>query len=277
MDIDEPGLCEVSALEAVGEGDRRKDVDAVVRTPCPWFEAHDNPLRYAAKVAGRRRPGMVRADLGVERRWRGGEPYAVSPWVGLGVEQTFTRNFRFGLFTRHWDTRHHEGEKERDPRGRSLGIYVASRIGPGALTARGAFSRETPERRDLRWTSREASLGYGANVGRDWSLAVRVRRSATRFEGEHPLFLKRREDRTHGTSVTTDNLTPQKARSSSCSASPARAIGENSSACSTPTENSPRPRWRSSTAHPVKRHVSASTAKSRRCSAIAKRSVIPAT
>jgi len=168
-----------------------------------WASVSAGPrARYAVEIAGRRRPGTVSADAGVERRWRGGTPWSVSLWGGLGLEQTVTGTWRFGLFTRHWSTRYDAGGKGRDPDGRRHGLHVTRRLGPGYLTAGGAFSRETPERRDLRWRSREAWLGYTASAGRDVRLSIRVHGAETSFDGAHPLLLKRREDRTRGVSTT---------------------------------------------------------------------------
>ena len=168
-----------------------------------WANASIGPrMRYAVEVAGRRRPGTVRADVGVERRWRGGRPYAVSLWGGLGLEQTVTGTWRLGLFTRYWSTRHDEGSKDRDPPGRRHGLYLTRRAGPGDLTAGGAFSRETPAQRDLRWTSREAWLGYAVGIGRDVRLSVRIHGAETSFGDVHPLFGKRRRDRSRSASLT---------------------------------------------------------------------------
>ena len=176
------------------------DASAYNRT---WASASIGPrVRYAVEVAGRRRPGTARADAGIERRWRGGKAYAVSLWGGLGLEQTVIGTSRLGLFTRYWSTRHDEGGKDRDPPGRRHGLYLTRRLGPGDLTAGGAFSRETPARRDLRWTSREAWLGYAADIGRDLRLSVRVHGAETSFGGSHPLFGKQRRDRTRGASLT---------------------------------------------------------------------------
>ena len=168
-----------------------------------WVNASIGPrMRYALRIAGWRRPGTARADVGIERRWRGGEPYAVSLWGGLGLEQTVNGTWRLGLFTRYWSTRHDEGSKDRDPPGRRHGLYLTRRLGPGDLTAGGAFSRETPARRGLRWTSREAWLGYTAGIGRDVRLSVRIHGAETSFGDVHPLFGKRRRDRTRNARLT---------------------------------------------------------------------------
>jgi len=68
--------------------------------------------------------------------------------------------------------------------------------------AKGALSRETPRRRDLRWRSREAGIGYQAHLGSDWSISVEARRTVTEFTGEQPLFLVRRKDRTWSADAT---------------------------------------------------------------------------
>ena len=159
-------------------------------------------LRYTAEIAGRNRPGLLLADFGVERRWRGGEPYARGLWVGLGVEQTIDRDWRGSVFPRLWTTRFDEEGDAADPRGRSLDLYVARRIGGGWLTVGGKLSRESPDRPDLRWTSRALSLRYATTIGPDWSLTARAGLTRTSFDEAAPLFLMRRKDRTHDLGIT---------------------------------------------------------------------------
>ena len=159
-------------------------------------------LRYAAEIAGRNRPGLLLADFGVERRWRGGEPYARGLWVGLGVEQTIDRDWRAGVFPRLWTTRFDEESDAADPSGRSLDLYVARRIGGGWLTFGVKLSRESPDRPDLRWTSRALSLRYAATIGRDWSVAARAGLTRTSFDEVTPLFLEQRKDRTPELGIT---------------------------------------------------------------------------
>ena len=168
-----------------------------------WASVSTGPrFLYAVQIAGRRRPGLLRADLGVERRWRGGDPYAASVWAGFGVEQSITRDWRVGASPRVWITRYDEGARDAQPWGRSLGLYVSRRVGPGWLTAGGKVSRETPERRSLGWRSREASLRYAANLGENWSVTLRASRTKTKLEDEAWLFLKRREDKTRTIGLT---------------------------------------------------------------------------
>ena len=157
---------------------------------------------YAIRLAGRRRPGLFRADVGVERRWQGGDGYTAGVWTGLGVEQNVGRNWRVGMVPRAWITRYDEGAEGAQPHGRSLGLYVARRAGPGWLTVHGKVSRETPEWRTRRWVSHEASVRYAIEIRRDWSVAVQAGLTKTEFDDEEPLFLTRREDRTHSIGVT---------------------------------------------------------------------------
>ena len=164
-----------------------------------WASLSVGPrLGYTARIAGRERPGLVRADLGAERRWRGGDPYASSLWARLGVEQAITADWRIGGFSRLWITRYDGESGGLDPPGRSLGLHVGRRIGPGWLTAGGTLSGEKPSSRSRRWTSYEASLVYAAELGRDWRVSARTRLAETTFDAVDPVFLVRREDRTRG-------------------------------------------------------------------------------
>ena len=52
---------------------------------------------YAAPFAGRARPGPLAADIGVDRRWRGGSGYATNLWAGLGLGQTLDADWRAGV------------------------------------------------------------------------------------------------------------------------------------------------------------------------------------
>ncbi len=168
-----------------------------------WANLSSGPRAgYAVEIAGRRRPGLVYADLGVERRWRGGDAYAASLWAGVGVDQAVAGDWRAASSTRFWTTRHDAARDDTDPHGRSLGLRVSRRIGPGWLTAGGTLSREAPKRQNLRWTSREASLAWAGYFGRDRALSIRARLAETRFDGKQPLFLTRREDRTRGLGLT---------------------------------------------------------------------------
>ena len=168
-----------------------------------WANLSTGPrLPYMTEIAGLRRPGLLSADLGIQRNWRGGDGYTRGLWVRLGVEQTVDRDWRLGGFPRYWITRYDEGTDTANPRGYSLDLYVARRIGSGWLTVGGKVSRESPEKEDLRWTSRAASVRYVASIGRNWSVSVGAGLTKTTFDAEAPLFFARRDDRTHDISMT---------------------------------------------------------------------------
>ena len=156
-------------------------------------------IGYALTFAGRPQAGLLRADIGAERRWRGGDGYAARLWAGAGVEQTLAPGWRAGVSPRIWLTRYDGGGK---PRGASLDLFAARRAGPGWLTAGARLSRETSRLRMQRWRSRAASLGYAAEFGRNWSVALRAAYTRTRFDAEQWLFGARREDRAREASLT---------------------------------------------------------------------------
>ena len=168
-----------------------------------WLRASFGPrLRYSTELAGRARPGMLLADAGAERRLRGGDGYATSLWTGLGVRQTFTRDWNAGLFTRLWITRYDGEDDDVDPIGRSVAVNVRRGVGPGWLTLGGALSRESPEIRSRRWTSHRLSADYAADVGGGLNLALRGSLTRTRFDDDHSLFRVRRDDRSYAAGLT---------------------------------------------------------------------------
>ena len=168
-----------------------------------WASLSAGPrLGYTVRIAGRERPGQIRADLGAERRWRGGDPYASSLWARLGAEQAITGDWRIGGSLRLWITRYDGESGDLNPDGRSLGLHVGRRIGPGWLTVGGTLSREEARSRSRRWTSHGAWLAYAAEFGRDWRVSARSRLAETTFGAADPVFLVRREDRTRGLDLT---------------------------------------------------------------------------
>ena len=168
-----------------------------------WASLSTGPrLRYAAEMAGRIRSGLLLADLGIQRNWRGGDGYTRGLWAGIGVEQTIDQDWRVGGFPRVWHSEYDQGGDDAKLRGRSLDFYFARRIGSGWLTVGRKVAREAPERGDLGWNSRAASVRYATNIGRDWSLSAGAGLSRTTFDAVAPLFLTRREDRTRNISLT---------------------------------------------------------------------------
>ena len=153
-------------------------------------------LPYSVAIAGRQRPGLIRAKIGAERWWRGGAEYAISPWASLELEQAFQRNWRIGASPRVWATYYDEGAADIDAVGRSIALNIARRVGIGWLTASGRVSREKPKRQSRRWASTEVSLRYATHIGRNWSISAWTGLSRIGFDAVEPLFRKRRKDRT---------------------------------------------------------------------------------
>ena len=164
-------------------------------------------IAYTMEVTGRRRPGLMYAELGGERRWRAGNGYSVAVWGELGMEQALDRDYRLGIAPRVWVTRYDEGIDGVSPRGRSLNLYFERRFGVGWLRVNGEISRETPNWRTPGWVSREASIRYGMNAVRDWSLSIRASVTRTEFGGSEPLFLRPREDFTRSINLTASHRT----------------------------------------------------------------------
>ena len=161
--------------------------------------------RYAMTLAGQRQPGMVRADLGGERRWRGGDSYAVSGWARLGLEQALNRNWRVNAAARVWDTRYDHLHNDLDPFGQSLELRLTRNIGIGYLTAGAEIARESTESPNLRWQSWGTSLAYTTIIRQNWNLSAKASRHERYYKGENPLFRKRREDRTLAATLTVSN------------------------------------------------------------------------
>lgn len=168
-----------------------------------WASVSTGPrVPYAVQVGKRRRPGLARADLGVERRWRGGEGYETALWLGLGLDQTLAQDWRAGCFSQVWATRHDGGAGLGEPPGRSLGLYAARRLGPGWLTASTRASRQRSKIPTAAWRSHEAAVRFTVNLGRNVSFSTQAKLTRTRFDGENRLFRTSRKDRTRGLDLT---------------------------------------------------------------------------
>ena len=159
-------------------------------------------LHYTAEIAGRLRPGLLLADLGIQRSWCGGVGCSSGLWARIGVEQSVDWNWRVGGIPRVWIMRYDEETSAANPVGRSLDLYILRRIGAGWLKVGGSIAREKPRDRLLRWTSRSASIRYDVDIGANWGLSVDGSLTRTTFDTEALLFLTRREDRTHNISLT---------------------------------------------------------------------------
>ena len=171
-----------------------------------WLTLSSGPRwRYAMNLAGQRRPGMVRADIGAERRWRGGDNYAVSGWARLGLDQTLNGNWSAGASARVWETRYDKLDSDLDPFGQSLDLSLVRHLGLGYLKAGARLAQETPDRRNLRWQGWGTSLGYSTTLGQNWNLEALAYIDERYYKGTYPLFRERRKDQTIIANLTVSN------------------------------------------------------------------------
>ena len=171
-----------------------------------WLSLSSGPRwRYAMTLAGERRPGMVRADIGGERRWRGGDEYAISGWARLGLEQAINRNWSAGTSARVWETRYDKLDSDLDPFGQSVELNLTRRLGIGYLQAGARLAQELTDRRNLQWQGWGTSLDYATILGQNWNLKAQAYIDERYYEGTYALFRKSRRDRTYLASLTVSN------------------------------------------------------------------------
>ena len=171
-----------------------------------WLSLSSGPRwRYAMTLAGERRPGMVRADVGGERRWRGGDEYALSGWARLGLEQAINRNWSAGASARVWETRYDKLESDLDPFGQSVELNLTRRLGIGYLQAGARLAQELTDRRNLQWQGWGTSLDYATILGQNWNLKAHAYIDERYYEGTYALFGESRRDRTWLASLTVSN------------------------------------------------------------------------
>ena len=171
-----------------------------------WLSVSSGPRwRYAMTLAGERRPGMVRADIGGERRWRGGDGYAVSGWARLGLEQALNDQWSAGASARVWETRYDRLDQDLDPFGQSVEFNLVRRLGLGYLQAGARLAQEITDRQNLRWQGWGTSLDYATVLGQNWNLKAQGYIDERYYEGIYALFGESRRDRTYLASLTVSN------------------------------------------------------------------------
>ena len=167
-----------------------------------WAKVSAGPrVNYTVENVGFNRYGLLQANLGVERRWRGGNTYASGIWILLSLEQDILRDFRAGMSSRYWLTRYNEAVNNYT-QGSSFGLYISRRINSWWLKVHARNSREPPGKYTFGWVSHEKSIQCSTNIGQDWNLSIRVGLGKTRFNGVIPLLLKQRYDETRDIYLT---------------------------------------------------------------------------
>ena len=148
---------------------------------------------------------MVRADIGAERRWRGGGNYAVSGWARLGLDQTLNGNWSAGASAVSGKPVMTNWIATWTPFGQSLDLSLVRHLGLGYLKAGARLAQETPDRRNLRWQGWGTSLGYSTTLGQNWNLEALAYIDERYYKGTYPLFRERRKDRTIIANLTVSN------------------------------------------------------------------------
>lgn len=171
-----------------------------------WLNFSTGPqLYYLMDVAGQRLSGQAGADVGYEKRYRGGDPYSGSIWVRLSARQTLSRQLSVGGYVRYWDTRYSEGSSRLEPKGQALNLYAERFFQSTRVTAGWTVSTEHPDRITQRWKSHQGMIGYETVFRQTWRMSVVATLSENRYKGVDGLFGKRRKDQHRNLHVTVSN------------------------------------------------------------------------
>ena len=156
-------------------------------------------VRYFVGGAGQRPLfGQVNMDIGVRKQFHGGDGYSHTGWIGIGIDQALSPDWRVGTYASRWITGYNDADAHVEPVGMSLYLGVSLRVGPGWLTLGGRASRETPKRENRRWKAREAIVSYGATLWRDLRVSARASLGERQYDGKEALVQKQREDDIYG-------------------------------------------------------------------------------
>ena len=156
---------------------------------------------HALDFAGIRRPGGIRADIGVERHWRGGQGFSATAWTGLSAQQSLSARWQAELAAHAWKTWHDGQPAHVDPDAFSLRAFATRGLRRGQLTLGLGASRERPERPFLRSRAVELSADTLLRFGSDWTVRAWVRSAWSRHDARQPLFGVLRRDSTLGARV----------------------------------------------------------------------------
>ena len=164
-----------------------------------WFHLMD--------LAGQKLPGHAGAEIGYEKRWRGGDPYSGSAWIRFSARQSLPGHWALGGYLRYWDTRYSEGSSRLEPEGQALNLYAERTFRHARVTAGWTVSTEHPDQPTQRWKSHQGMLAYETVFGLDWHVSTVAMLSEVRYKGTDAIFQRRRKDRHRNLHVTVSNRT----------------------------------------------------------------------
>ena len=171
-----------------------------------WLNLSTGPQWfYLTEFAGHKFPGYANADVGYEKRWRGGDPYSGSAWVRLSARQSLPRHWALGGYIRYWKTRYSEGSSRLDPKGQAFNLYAERIFRSARVTAGWTFSTEHPDLSTQRWKSHQGMLAYETVFGLNWHVSAVAMLSESRYRRADPLFQRRRKDQHRNFHVTVSN------------------------------------------------------------------------
>ncbi len=172
-----------------------------------WLNLSTGPQWfYLTEFAGHKLPGYAGADIGYEKRWRGGDPYSGSAWVRLSARQSLPGHWALGGYVRYWDTQYSEGSSQVEPKGQALNLYAERAFRSARVTAGWTVSTEHPDLISQRWKSHQGMLAY-ETVFRTWRVSAVATLSESRYKGVDTSSFprKRRKDQHRNFNVTVSN------------------------------------------------------------------------
>lgn len=171
-----------------------------------WLNLSTGPQWfYLTEFAGHKFPGYANADVGYEKRWRGGDPYSGSAWVRLSARQSLPRHWALGGYVRYWKTRYSEGSSRLDPEGQAFNLYAERTFRSARVTAGWTFSTEHPDLLTQRWKSNQGMFAYETVFGPNWHVSAVATLSESRYRRADPLFQRRRKDQHRNFHITVSN------------------------------------------------------------------------
>ena len=171
-----------------------------------WLNLSTGPQWfYLTEFAGHKLPGYASADIGYEKRWRGGDPYSGSAWIRLSARQSLPGHWALGGYARYWDTQYSEGSSRLEPKGQAFNLYAERTFRSARVTAGWTFSTEHPDLSTQRWKSNQGMLAYETVFGLNWHVSAVATLSESRYQGADPLFERRRKDQHRNLNVTVSN------------------------------------------------------------------------